>query len=93
MKDLKLIERYLFSLTVTFLFTNLILGLFAQTSLDLYVSVFILEYFVLTLLHPNMNSRVQTFLNFLGIGLFVVFVFIVATKILETLFGAGLGLS
>ena len=79
-------------MTVTFLFTNLVLGVFGQTSLDLYVSVFILEYFVLTLLHPNMNSRIQKFLNFLGVGLFVVFVFIVAVKVLETLFGAGLGL-
>jgi len=74
------------------LFTNLVLGVFGQTSLDLYVSVFILEYFVLTLLHPNLNSRIQKFLNFLGVGLFVVFVFIVAVKVLETLFGAGLGL-
>lgn len=79
-------------MTVTFLFTNLVLGVFGQTSLDLYVSVFILEYFVLTLLHPNLNSRIQKFLNFLGVGLFVVFVFIVAVKVLETLFGAGLGL-
>ena len=78
-------------MTVTFLFTNLVLGVFGQTSLDLYVSVFILEYFVLTLLHPNMNSKIQRFLNFLGVGLFVVFVFIVAVKVLETLFGAGLG--
>ena len=78
-------------MTVTFLFTNLVLGVFGQTSLDLYVSVFILEYFVLTLLHPNMNSRIQRFLNFLGVGLFVVFVIIVAVKVLETLFGAGLG--
>lgn len=78
-------------MTVTFLFTNLVLGVFGQTSLDLYVSVFVLEYFVLTLLHPNMNSRIQRFLNFLGVGLFVVFVFIVAVKVLETLFGAGLG--
>jgi hypothetical protein len=90
--SLKLFERYLVSLTITFLVTNLVLGVFGQTSLDLYVSVFILEYFVLTLLHPNMNSRIQIFLNFLGVGLFVVFVFIVAVKVLETLFGAGLGL-
>lgn len=78
-------------MTVTFLFTNLVLGVFGQTSLDIYVSVFVLEYFVLTLLHPNMNSRIQKFLNFLGVGLFVVFVFIVAVKVLETLFGTGLG--
>jgi hypothetical protein len=69
-----------------------VLSLFGETQLDLYVSLFIVEYFVLTLLHSSFKPKVQKIINGLGYGLFGVFVVIVSIKVLEILFGSGLGL-
>lgn len=61
------------------------LSFFSASTLDLYISVFIVEYFILTLLHSPMNPKTQRVTNFLGYGLFGVFLFIVAFKVLEIL--------
>jgi hypothetical protein len=58
------------------------------SGLDLYVSLFIVEYFILTLLHSPFNSRVQRPINVIGYGLFGLFIVIVALKVLEILVGA-----
>jgi hypothetical protein len=62
-----------------------VLSFFSASTLDLYISVFIVEYFILTLLHSPMNPKTQRVTNFLGYGLFGVFLFIVAFKVLEIL--------
>lgn len=65
------------------------LSFFSASTLDLYISVFTVEYFILTLLHSPMNPKTQRVTNFLGYGLFGVFLLIVAFKVLEIL-GASL---
>lgn len=82
-------ERYLLSLTVTFSVTTVLLSFYSSSTLDLYLSVYTVEYFILTLLNSPLKPKTQRITNFLGYGLFVVFIAIVALKVFEIL-GASL---
>jgi hypothetical protein len=82
-------ERYLLSLAVTYSVTNFILAL-NNASLDLYISVFIVEYFILTLLNSPLYPKAQKITNIVGYVLFGVFIVIVAFKIVEILGGVSL---
>ena len=88
---MRVAERYLFSLTLTFTLTTVVLAFLNGNQLDLFVSLYIVEYFILTLLHSPFKPKVQKILNFLGYGFFVVFIIIVMLKVLEILFGKSLG--
>jgi membrane-associated protease RseP (regulator of RpoE activity) len=70
--------------------TTAAFSMYGQSGLDLYVSLYILEYFVLTLLHSPFNPRAQKIIDITGYILFVVFMIIVALKVLEILVGAKL---
>jgi hypothetical protein len=82
-------ERYLLSLAITYSATNFVLAL-NNASLDLYISVFIVEYFILTLLNSPFYPKAQKMTNLIGYALFAVFIAIVALKILEILGGVNL---
>lgn len=85
-------ERYLISLTLTYAFTTVALTFLNANQLDLFISVYIVEYFILTLLHAPFKPKIQKTLNLMGYLLFAVFIVIVALKVMEILFGAGWGL-
>lgn len=68
--------------------TTMALAFLNQNQLDLYVSVYIVEYFILTLLHSPFKAKTQKITNVIGYGLFAVFILIVAIKVLE-IFGFG----
>ena len=87
---MRISERYLILLTVAFALTTVSLSAYGENRLDLYVSLYILEYFVLTLLHSPFNPRVRKFLDAVGYALFAIFIIIVASKVMEILLGAGL---
>ncbi len=80
---MKIPERYLLSLTLTYMATTFMLSFYSASSLDLYVSLYILEYFVLTLLHSPLKPKTQKPLNFISYALFAVFLVIVALKVME----------
>ena len=84
-KHLKVAERYLFSLAATYGLSTFFLAFFSSNTLDLYVSVFIVEYFIVTLLHTPLNPKIQKVTGLLGYGLFAVFVLIVSFKVFEIL--------
>jgi hypothetical protein len=75
-------------LTLAYVFTTVSLSFYVESSLDLYVSLYIVEYFIITLLHSPFNPKAQKTINNLSYALFAVFVFIVAIKVLEILVGA-----
>ncbi|MCW4018903.1 MAG: hypothetical protein NWF00_09545 [Candidatus Bathyarchaeota archaeon] len=75
-------------MTAAYAFTTFALSFYTTSGLDLYVSLFIVEYFILTLLHSPFNPKAQKAINIVGYGLFGVFVVIVALKVLEILVGA-----
>lgn len=82
-------ERYLFSLSITYALTTTILAFYAQSTIDLYLSVFIVEYFILTLLNSPLKPKTQKITNIIGYVLFALFIVIVAFKVLQIL-GGGL---
>lgn len=88
MNVLSISERYIISLMLVYMLTTVTLSVFPETRLDLYVSLYIVEYFILTLLHSPLNPRGQKIIDIMGYVLFTVFIFIVAMKVLEILVGA-----
>jgi hypothetical protein len=80
----------LFSLAIVYTLTTAALSALGESRLDLYVSLYILEFFVIMLLHSPLNPRTQRVLNVFGYGLFAVFAAIVALKVLEILLGVRL---
>jgi hypothetical protein len=77
-------DRYILSLAATYTATNFIFSFYA-TTLDLYASVFIVEYFIVTLLHSPLNPKTQKITNRLSYILFSVFLVIVTLKVLQIL--------
>ena len=75
-------------MTLAYVFTTVSLSFYVESSLDLYVSLYIVEYFIITLLHSPFNPKAQKTINNLSYALFAVFVFIVAIKVLEIMVGA-----
>lgn len=70
--------------------TTATLSTYGPSGLDLYVSLYILEYFILTLLHSPFNPRAQKTIDITGYVLFVTFMIIVALKVLEIFIGVRL---
>jgi hypothetical protein len=89
-KFLKIAERYIFSLTITYALTTFALSFYNASGLDLFVSVYVVEYFILTLLHSPFNMKTQKATNLIGYSLFGIFIIIVALKVLEILIGVRL---
>jgi hypothetical protein len=84
---LRLSERYLFSMAVAFSATTAVLSAFNEDRLDLYISIYIIEYFIITLLHSPLKPKTTRMLDFTGYALFALFAVIVALKVWEILFG------
>jgi hypothetical protein len=86
-KFLKISERYIISLTSAYALTTFALSFYTASGLDLFVSLYIVEYFILTLLHSPFNPKAQKSINIIGYALFAVFIVIVTLKVLEILVG------
>jgi len=74
-------------MAVAFSATTAILSAFNEDRLDLYLSIYIIEYFIITLLHSPLKPKASRMLDFTGYVLFAVFAVIVALKVWEILFG------
>jgi hypothetical protein len=69
------------------MFTTFALSFYSASSLDLYVSLYIVEYFKITLLHSPLKPKTQKITNTTGVALFALFIVIVAVKVIEILVG------
>lgn len=87
---MRLNERYIFSMAVAYSLTTAILAAFNEDRLDLYLSVYIIEYFILTLLHSPLKPKTSRMLDATGYILFAIFVVIVAMDVWKILFGGTL---
>ena len=87
---MRLHERYAILLSLILPLTAAILAVYGESRLDLYVSMFALEYFILTVLHSPLDPKTSRMLNAIGAVLFAVFVVIVASKVVEILYGVKL---
>lgn len=80
-------ERLIILLTAFFTSTIVILSTLGENRLDVYISLFILEYFVAIALNTPLKRRVNQYLNLISIILFSVFSLIVAARVIEILYG------
>jgi hypothetical protein len=80
----RLYNIYIILLAAIFMLTTIVLSL-SKASLDLYFSMYLIEYLVLTLLFTYLNPRARRILNFAGYVLFAGFTVIVALKVVDIL--------
>ncbi|MFH1484668.1 MAG: hypothetical protein ABIH46_01225 [Chloroflexota bacterium] len=76
---------YIILLSLLFMLTTVILSLFDQASFGLYFSMYVMEYFVLTLLFTYLNPKARRLLNITACLLFVGFGLLVATQTIAVL--------
>jgi hypothetical protein len=84
---MKIADRYIFSLTLTYSFTTFFISFFSGSTLDVYISVYTVEYFIITLLHSQFNSQSKKIMNSTGYVLFSIFILIIAFKVIEIIGG------
>ena len=86
---MRLYNRYLSILGLSYVATTVILASYSQNSLDLYFSVFLIEYLVVTLVFAGLNPKARRILTSLGFILFGFFLAIVVMKVIQSLVKGG----
>ena len=86
---MRLYNRYLTTLALFCTGTTVLLAVYSQQKLDLYFSVYLIQYLAATLLFAYLHPRAHRLLNFMGYILFGGFLVIVAMKVFQILTGAG----
>ena len=79
--------RLILLMTMLFITTVVVFSALGEERLDVYVSMFTLEYFVSIALHGAFKPRVSLYMNVIGYALLAVFSLIVAARIIEILYG------
>ena len=83
-------DRYLVTLALLFTGTTVVLAAYNQHRIDLYFSLYLIEYLVATLLFAYLRQSARRLLNVMGYILFAGFLAIIAVKVATILLGAGL---
>jgi hypothetical protein len=78
-------NRYLATLALLFTATTVLLAAYSQHKLDLYFSLYLLEYLAATLIFAYLHPQAHRLLGFLGYFLSAGFMVIVAMKVFEIL--------
>jgi hypothetical protein len=78
-------DRYLATLALLFTATTVLLAAYSQHPLDLYFSLYLIEYLAVTLVFAYLHPEARRQLSFLGCFLFAGFVVIVAMKVFQIL--------
>ena len=84
-----LYDRYLATLTLVFTATTVLLAVYGQQKLDLYLSVYLIELLAATLIFTHLHPRARRSLGFISYILFAGFLGIVAMKVFEILVESG----
>jgi hypothetical protein len=82
-------DRYLATLALLFTATTVLLAAYSQQELDLYFSLYLIEYLAATLVFDYLHPRAHRLLSFLGYFLFAGFMVIVAMKVFQILLKGG----
>ena len=86
---MRVYDRYLAHLALLFAVTTVLLAAYSQHKLDLYFSLYLIEYLAATLVFAHLHPRAHPLLGFLGYFLFAGFMVIVAMKVFEILLKGG----
>ena len=89
---MRIYNRYLLALTLFVLVTTILLTLKNEDRLDIFFSVFMIEYLVVTMIFAYFNPRARRLNGFLGGILLLVFLAMVTLKAVEILIGTRFGL-
>ena len=79
-------NKYIISLALAFSLINTLLAFAGQNNLEIYFTINIIAYLVITLLYVYLNPRARQALNTVVAVLFAGFMVIVALKVTEILF-------
>lgn len=82
---MRIYNKYLISLVLAFGAINAIVAARGETSLDVYFTVTVIAYLVISLLYVYLNPRARRLLSTVGVVLFGGFLVIVAMKVMEIL--------
>lgn len=82
-----LYNRYLFTLALLFSLSTAVLAAYGVGRLDAYVTAYVIEYMVTTLLFVSLDPRARRLLDAAGYVLFAGFLVIVAVKVYAILRG------
>ena len=82
---MRIYDRYLISLALAFGAINSILAFVGQEKLDVYFTINLIAYLVISLLFVYLNPRARKLLSAIGVVLFGGFLVIVALKVIEIL--------
>ena len=84
-----LYDRYLATLALLFTTTTVLLAVYSQHKLDLYLSIYLIELLAATLIFAHLHPRARRSLGLISFILFAGFLGIVAMKVLEILVKSG----
>ena len=73
-----------YAVLVAIIFTSLIL--LGEMRIDVYISLYILAYYILIAIHSPFNKVISRRLNIVSVILFIIFIIIVAIRVIEILF-------
>ena len=82
---MRIYNRYIISLVLAFGAINSILAAAGQEKLDVYFTVNLIAYLVISLLYVYLNPRARRLLSTIGVVLFGGFLVIVTLKVMEVL--------
>jgi len=84
---LRIYNRYIIFLALVFCLINTLLAFFGQNDFEIYVTINLFAYLVITLLYVYLNPRARRALNTVVGVFFAGFVVIVTFKVMEILSG------
>jgi len=86
---MRMYDRYLVTLALVFTGTTVVLAAYDQQQFDLFFSVYLVEYMVVTLLFAYLRQSARRLLNVMGYVLFSGFLAIIGVKVATVLLGIG----
>ncbi len=84
---MRIYNNYVLSLAIAACSINLILAFWGQEDLEVYFTVNIISYLIITLLYVYLNPKARRALNAIGFVLFGGFMVIVTLKVVEIISG------
>jgi len=84
---LRIYNRYVVSLVLACCLINTLLAFLGRNDLEIYLTINVVAYLVITLLYVSLNPRVRRALNPVGAVLFAGFIVMVLVKVLGIVLG------
>ena len=84
---MRIYNKYIIILALSSSLINILLAFFGQENLEIYFTLNIIAFLVITLLYVYLNPRARRALNTIGVVLFSGFMVIIVLKVIQILSG------